>query len=812
MNCSRLCGLIGAGLWFASVAVGSQPPGLELHPVLTNLKKAVSLPLEEAGIVTPTLPDTNLVTLTQITQVRRLSPPEASRGHPVDISGVITLFDPASYLHSLQDETSGIYFDLSRAGSLPSLHSGQKVHVQGFSGPGDYAPIIIVQTVQVLEEDTDFPTAESVTFRKLMNGYFDSQWVLLKGVVRNQWTGTNSSSLALFAGDGLVKVVLPGSAPELHLVDAGVEIQGVCRTIFDDHRRLRGVELEVPSWKQVLVKEPPAQLPFKMPVKSVSDLFQFHADGSELHRARLMGVITLRSRDGSFCLQDASGGIQIHPASSTPVLQVGTMVDIVGFPVLLNKTAVVQEALVLPVRSGIAVQPVEPKPDTSLEDTPQATLIRLRGQVMDHFSHGTEEVLTVRFGQKTIDAVLERRLGLDQLTDFVPGMVIRITGVYFGDLSNSAAIQPFRVALRSANDITIVSRPSWWTPQRTHWGLGALAGILLLALIWVRALRRLVRQRTRELHEEIEHHKRTESMLEAQIAERKRMEGEVTRSHQELLMASRQAGMAEVATSVLHNVGNVLNSVNVSAGVVGDKIRKSKVVNLARAAEMINEHSADLARFFQQDSKGQQLPQYLARLAQHLGEERSSILAELDALRKNIEHLKGIVRMQQTYAKASSSAEPVSPTELVEDALRLNSGALLRHEIRVIREYEPDLPDITVDKHKLLQILVNLICNAKNACEESIQPDKLLKVRIFNGQGLMKISVIDNGVGIAPENLTRIFNHGFTTRKDGHGFGLHSGALAAKEMDGTLVVKSDGPGKGAEFTLEIPVHAKAAGE
>jgi signal transduction histidine kinase len=282
----------------------------------------------------------------------------------------------------------------------------------------------------------------------------------------------------------------------------------------------------------------------------------------------------------------------------------------------------------------------------------------------------------------------------------------------------------------------------------------------------------------------------------------------VARTHQELLIASRQAGMAEVATSVLHNVGNVLNSVNVSANLVAEKIRKSKIGNIARTAEMIDRHATDLAHFLTQDPKGRQLPQYLGRLSKHLDLEQSAILNELESLRKNVEHIKGIVVMQQNYAKVFGSSEPVKPTELVEDALRMHSGALVRHEVRVVREYDQNVPEITVDKHKLLQILVNLISNAKRACDDSPQPQKLLTVRVLNGEGRLKISISDNGVGIASENLTRIFNHGFTTRKDGHGFGLHSGALAAKEMGGALLAQSEGTGKGAKFTIELPVEPK----
>jgi signal transduction histidine kinase len=139
----------------------------------------------------------------------------------------------------------------------------------------------------------------------------------------------------------------------------------------------------------------------------------------------------------------------------------------------------------------------------------------------------------------------------------------------------------------------------------------------------------------------------------------------------------------------------------------------------------------------------------------------------------------------------------------VEDSLRMNEGAMSRHGVEVIRDFET-VPPMNLEKHKILQILVNLLRNAKYACDDSGRADKRLSVRVANGDGWVRISVTDNGVGIPPENLTRIFNHGFTTRKEGHGFGLHSGALAAKEMGGSLNVQSEGPGQGAMFTLELP--------
>jgi signal transduction histidine kinase len=205
------------------------------------------------------------------------------------------------------------------------------------------------------------------------------------------------------------------------------------------------------------------------------------------------------------------------------------------------------------------------------------------------------------------------------------------------------------------------------------------------------------------------------------------------------------------------------------------------------------------------DPKGQQIPGYLRRLYDHLAQEQQASVEELESLRKNIEHIKDIVNMQQNYAKMSGLTEVVKVADLVEDSLRMNAGALQRHEVQVVREYE-EVPAINVEKHKVLQILVNLIRNAKYACDEGGAKEKRVEVRIVNGESGVKISVGDNGVGIPAENLMRIFNHGFTTRKTGHGFGLHSGALAAKEMGGTLAVHSAGPGQGAVFTLELPVN------
>ena len=298
-----------------------------------------------------------------------------------------------------------------------------------------------------------------------------------------------------------------------------------------------------------------------------------------------------------------------------------------------------------------------------------------------------------------------------------------------------------------------------------------------------------------------------DTALRHEIAERKRAEEELQRTQQQLIDASRQAGMAEVATGVLHNVGNVLNSVNVSATLIAERLGQSRTANLARAAAMLRDKNAKLAEFLANDPKGQLLPSYLADLSQHLEDERLEARAEIDLLTRNIEHIKDIVAMQQTYARVSGLSEALPVESLVEDALRINMDSFMRHHITVVRDFAT-LHPVTVDKHKALQILVNLLRNAKHAMEEHTPNERRLTLRTREqNETTVAIVVSDTGVGIAPENLTRIFSHGFTTRKDGHGFGLHSAALAAQQMGGRLLAQSEGPGRGATFTFELPLAA-----
>lgn len=288
------------------------------------------------------------------------------------------------------------------------------------------------------------------------------------------------------------------------------------------------------------------------------------------------------------------------------------------------------------------------------------------------------------------------------------------------------------------------------------------------------------------------------------ITGRKHTEQALAQAQRNLLEASRLAGMAEVASGVLHNIGNAFNSVNTSTALVADQVRNLKFTGLARAVALIQENSDKLPRFFTEDSRGKQIPFYLSQLSQQLTRDHQTLVTEIASLSRSVDHIKNIIAMQQSYARSSTFLEELTLPELVDEALQISEASLARHQVNVVRDFQA-VPRARASRHKVLEILVNLIGNAKQAVDETGRPDKCITLVLRPDGENAQIIVRDNGVGIPPENLQRIFSFGFTTKVAGHGFGLHSSAVAAQEMDGSLMARSEGKGKGAEFILELPI-------
>lgn len=291
-----------------------------------------------------------------------------------------------------------------------------------------------------------------------------------------------------------------------------------------------------------------------------------------------------------------------------------------------------------------------------------------------------------------------------------------------------------------------------------------------------------------------------------EVSERGRAQEKAIELNEQLVIAARRAGMADIATSTLHNIGNILNSINTSIGVISEKITHSEMDTLTELAKLFEKHNNDFNNFILEDSRGKNIPKFLPVIIHAVENERTLVASEIDELTKNVEHIRNIITVQQTMSTAIGLTEEVSIESLLEDALKLGKTSYEKVGIKVIRRYNP-IQKVVIDKVKLLQVIVNLIKNAVDALLESPSSTKKLIVEISekNKENFI-IKIIDSGIGITADNLNKIFTYGFTTKKNGHGFGLHSSANAVREMKGELFVESDGKEKGTTFTLILPYN------
>jgi signal transduction histidine kinase len=286
--------------------------------------------------------------------------------------------------------------------------------------------------------------------------------------------------------------------------------------------------------------------------------------------------------------------------------------------------------------------------------------------------------------------------------------------------------------------------------------------------------------------------------------------GDLRDAQAKLVEASRQAGRSDVATAVLHNVGNVLNSVNVSAMMVNDIVTNLRTAKLSQIGTMITEHGDDLAQFFRDDPRGQKLPNYFAQLHTALERDKAAAAGELHSLIRNIEHIKIIVSSQQSHVKPGGAIETFDPRDLLDDALKFSAASGDHHAIEIIRRFD-DVPPVSLDRHKVLQIVMNLMTNARDAVLTKPAGERQIIVSTRATENAsFEIAVEDNGCGLDPNHLDRIFHLGFTTKTEGNGLGLHDSACAARELHGNLTARSEGVGRGAAFLLVLPLDAMAA--
>jgi signal transduction histidine kinase len=757
---------------------------------------------------------TNTLPLRLAEQIRDLTPEEAGRHLPVNLRVVVAWSHSSTPFACVLDASGGIRVVNPKWDEPNTAKPGTIVLLEGVTGEGDFVPMV---TNAVLRRAgwSNMEEQRLVTLEQAITGVEEGNWVEMRGFVRDLMQTNGLVRFDLSTSRGEFQAWTPASQSFASLKGSTIRVRGVCSAVSNVRHQLTGIQIWTPDVKYIQTEEPAPDDLFALPLRPLANLRRFNMESALNQRIRTSGTVVLHVPGRYLYVQD--GADSVFALSQQPdTLQPGDRVEVVGFPGEEGQKFVLREAVYRRLFSGGEPKPVQLSATNAVEVNLEGLLAKAEGVLLNKVEKDGETHLLIQTKDFAFEAGLsstatevEKELQALEL-----GSRLALTGVYEVQSDEYGQPRSFLLHLRFWDDVQLLQRPPWWTLARLLWVLLGVLAVFLIALIWGILIARknaLLYQAQTELQTandqlEIRVAERTRE-LQDQVADKERARTELAQAQRSLMLASRQAGMAEVATGVLHNVGNVLNSVNVSATLLRDQVRKSETDALLKAAELLKQKNGDPGAFLASDPQGKLMSEFIIQIAGQLRKEQENTLHELEQLAKNVDHIKDIVAMQQSYARVAGVVEKVSLASLVEDAIQINSAALTRHGVKVIRQFG-EVPLLMVDKHKVLQILINFIRNAKYALDECTQDEKRLIVTIAKTDGeCVMVRVEDNGIGIPPENLTRIFSHGFTTRPHGHGFGLHLGALNAREMGGSLSAVSEGTGRGATFTLILPLYS-----
>ncbi|MDG5767142.1 two-component regulator propeller domain-containing protein [Balneolales bacterium ANBcel1] len=360
----------------------------------------------------------------------------------------------------------------------------------------------------------------------------------------------------------------------------------------------------------------------------------------------------------------------------------------------------------------------------------------------------------------------------------------------------------FRVRASNSSDVwgeeaaigLVIVPPFWQTTWFYILSALAIAGLVTLGYRW----------RVRSIHER-------NRMLEEQVAlhtrDLKETLEKLKETQAELVDKAHKAGMADVATNVLHNIGNILNSVNVSAVMIRELLGKSHLKGFRKANAMLKGNREDIRNFVLNDPKGEQLLNYYMALDQPVKEEYDELMVQIGRLSDKIQLIMDVVSAQQSYSMAGRIQNDLPLEPIIEDTLTLQDEMSQDSRLVIVRDFK-EVDPVRVEKSKLVHVLINVLKNAREAIREAKPEKGVITLSTRQDEKYIYFSVHDNGIGISASQLEKVFTHGFSTKKSGHGYGLHSCANYMQEMGGFIQAASDGRGRGATFTIGM---VRAAG-
>ncbi|MEW6157821.1 MAG: PAS domain S-box protein [Verrucomicrobiota bacterium] len=429
--------------------------------------------------------------LTRIEQVRSLAPVEAQREYPVRVKGVVTYYDREWKTLFVQDNTGGIYV---RIDSPPELKLGQLIEVEGVTDPGEFSPIIVNPTIKIAGDGT-LPTGRRLTLEQLSSGREDAQWVEVEGVIRSMTNHWDHLYMDVAWGNNRAKVLVPDfkeQALPKHLIGAGVRLTGVCAALFNHKRQMVGFQLLMPSLEYMTVRRPAVD-PTSLPVRRIQTLMSFKMREAFQNRVRVQGVVTLHQPGRALYIKDKTAGLQVQ-TSETTAIRVGDSVDVVGFLRLGEHVPVLQDGLYRSIGTGELISPIPVEAAELVRGKFDAELVEMETMVLQHLVRINQAILVCQSGAWVFEAILQTDGGLDPFEPLRNGSRVKVTGVC--SVQDREGPTPFRLLLRTPNDVVVVQQASWWTRQRVQAALVLTLIATLAAMIWLGVLRHRVKQQT----------------------------------------------------------------------------------------------------------------------------------------------------------------------------------------------------------------------------------------------------------------------------------------------------------------------------
>jgi PAS domain S-box-containing protein len=813
-------------------------------------------------------PASTLPTLTTVAQVRRLSAEEARKSYPVHVRAVVTYTESRRAQFFVQDQTEGIYVSAWR--HLFELPAGQLVDVVGRSEPGLFAPIIDSPRVTILGP-APLPKPTRVSFDDLLTGSLDSQWVEVEGLVRGvHRAGTSLRIDVVSIGlSGRLAVTVPnfsGAVPQ-HLIDSRVRVRGVCAFDFNNRNQPVAVRLQSPDLSQVDVLEPSASDPFSIEVTSLKEVMRFDVDRGLQRRLRVHGVVTLHAPGRFAYVQEGEIGMMVSTGEETE-LHPGDVIDAVGFPSMGRVAPQLDDAIVRVVGRGEVPKPQLSTPEHIYDGNGDATLVTMRGRVVNSVASAGEQILTIRDRSFLISAHLQRSGAVPSYWPEVDSLV-DVTGLCAVQEIQDGRPQSYRLLLRGDDDIALVEAAPWWTRGRVISALLLVTGVLLLSWLWMAALQRTIRQQTAVIQAKLAR----EAALEERY--RKLFEGandivftldaqgrltSLNHAGRDLfgLTAEAVAGLSlpdlvvpddvEQARQLIRPDASadgtgvceldarardgLVHTLEVSAhpavehgrvvgfeGIARDITeRKQTEAQLIAFAAQLEERNHELQSFADVASHDLQEPLRKVRaFAEKLNTRweslsRAETTDALQRMQNAAERMQALITQLLSYARLGKIEPQRATVDMGVIAREVLEDLEARIEQTGGRVELGTLPVVDADPVQLRQLVQNLVGNALKFARPGERPHVRVYATSAARGPFCEIAVQDNGIGFASAEAERVFRpfYRLHTRQEYEGTGLGL-AICQKivERHGGTIRAVSAPGEGTTFFFTMAVAANA---